>query len=91
LYILCAYNKNDINSVESALKYFIVGTFSSVFILLGIVLLYSLLNTFNMHDISFFIEMERLSIINHLDTLFIAISFFMLGILVKVYAAPFQF
>lgn len=91
LYVLCAFNKKDINSVESALKYFIVGTFSSIFILLGIVLLYSLLNTFNMYDIYFFIELEHLSIINNLNLLIIAISFFMLGLLVKVYAAPFQF
>lgn len=91
LYVLCAYNKKDINSIESALKYFIIGTFSSIFILLGIVLIYSILNTFNMYDVSFFLELEQLSIINNIDLLFIAISFFMLGLLVKLYVAPFQF
>ncbi len=40
LYVLAAYHRKLANSVESALKYFMMGAFVSAFILLGIALLY---------------------------------------------------
>ena len=39
-YVLCGYRRNDLRSNESALKYFILGSFSTAFLLYGIAMLY---------------------------------------------------
>lgn len=40
-YVLCGYRRNDLRSNESALKYFILGSFSTAFLLYGISMLYA--------------------------------------------------
>ena len=44
-YVLCCFNKNDIKSSESSLKYFVVGGLSSAFLLYGFSLLFGLTGT----------------------------------------------
>ncbi|HEX6624758.1 MAG TPA: NADH-quinone oxidoreductase subunit N, partial [Pyrinomonadaceae bacterium] len=39
-YVMCGFRKNDLRSNESSLKYFILGSFSSAFLLYGIALVY---------------------------------------------------
>ena len=39
-YVLCGYRRNDPRSNESAVKYFILGSFSTAFLLYGIAMLY---------------------------------------------------
>jgi NADH-quinone oxidoreductase subunit N len=39
-YVMAGFRKNDIRSNESSLKYFILGSFSSAFLLFGIALIY---------------------------------------------------
>jgi NADH-quinone oxidoreductase subunit N len=39
-YVLCGYRKRDLRSNESAVKYFILGSFSTAFLLYGIALIY---------------------------------------------------
>jgi NADH-quinone oxidoreductase subunit N len=39
-YVLCGYRRNDLRSNESAVKYFILGSFSTAFLLYGIAMLY---------------------------------------------------
>jgi NADH-quinone oxidoreductase subunit N len=48
LYILCAFAKRDLNSQESALKYFLLGAFSSAMLLYGIALTYGVAGTTNL-------------------------------------------
>lgn len=40
LYILCAFARRDLNAQESAIKYFLLGAFSSALLLYGIALVY---------------------------------------------------
>jgi len=47
LYVLCAFAKRDLNSQESALKYFLLGAFSSALLLYGIALVYGATGTTN--------------------------------------------
>ncbi len=47
LYILCGFAKRDLNSQESALKYFLLGAFSSALLLYGIALCYGAAGTTN--------------------------------------------
>jgi NADH-quinone oxidoreductase subunit N len=44
-YVLCGYRRRDLRSNESAMKYFILGSFSTAFLLYGIALVYGA--TFN--------------------------------------------
>jgi NADH-quinone oxidoreductase subunit N len=39
-YVMCGFRKSDLRSNESSLKYFILGSFSSAFLLYGIALVY---------------------------------------------------
>jgi NADH-quinone oxidoreductase subunit N len=39
-YVLCGYRRNDLRSNESAVKYFILGSYSTAFLLYGIAMLY---------------------------------------------------
>ena len=50
LYILCAFAKRDLNSQESALKYFLLGAFSSALLLYGIALVYGSTGTTNIAE-----------------------------------------
>jgi NADH-quinone oxidoreductase subunit N len=52
LYILAAFNKQGIQSVEAALKYFLFGGMSAALALFGFSLLYGLTGTTNLHEIS---------------------------------------
>ncbi len=45
LYILCGYNREDDRSGEAALKYFLLGSFSSAILLYGIALLFGATGT----------------------------------------------
>lgn len=59
-YIMAAFKKNSSFSVEAGLKYFVLGSFSSALLLLGISFLYGVLGTFNFGDInSLFYSISR--------------------------------
>ena len=51
LYVLISMNKNNIYSIEAALKYFIIGSFSSCILLFGISFLYGFTGHLNFLDI----------------------------------------
>lgn len=50
-YVLAGFRRNDLRSTESALKYFILGSFSSAFLLYGIALIYGATRTTNLSAI----------------------------------------
>lgn len=52
LYILAAFNKQNINSAEAALKYFLFGGMAAAFTLFGLSLIYGLSGATNLHQIS---------------------------------------
>ena len=54
LYYLAGLNKKNVYSMEASLKYFILGSFSSSFMLFGIALLYSNTLSLFFNDINFF-------------------------------------
>lgn len=49
-YVLAGYRRNDLRSTEAALKYFILGAFSSAFLLYGIALIYGATRTTNLTE-----------------------------------------
>lgn len=90
LYILCGYNKKDIDSIEAALKYFIIGTFSSILLLVGIVFLFGLFNTLHFEDLLCFFSYELLNPTFKYEII-TCLVFISLGFLIKTYSAPFHY
>ena len=82
-YILAGSDKKNLKSSEAALKYFLMGSFSTGILLMGITLLYGAARTFNI--------MEMVSVL-HSDTLnplaLAGIMFIMVAFSFKVSAAP---
>jgi len=51
-YVLAGYRREDVRSTESALKYFILGAFSSAFLVYGIALVYGATRTTNLTEMA---------------------------------------
>lgn len=88
LYILAGIKKNDFASNEASLKYFLMGAFSTGFLLFGIALIYGSAGSFN-------IESIRNYVLDHpadIDPMFYTgIMLIIVGLCFKVGAAPFHF
>jgi len=88
LYILAGIKKSDFASNEAALKYFLMGAFSTGFLLFGITLIYGASGSFNLEAI-------RNWVIEHphgIDPMFYTgILLIIVGLCFKVGAAPFHF
>jgi NADH-quinone oxidoreductase subunit N len=85
LYCLCGSALGSRRSAESALKYFFLGSFSSAFLLYGIVLLYGMTGSTEFSVIA--AELGDVST----PLLFVAVSLIALGFLFKIGAAPLHF
>ena len=92
LFILTAVNRRNRYSVEAGLKYFILGSFSSIMMLLGICLIYLSTSFMFIDDfitfslISIEVCNRHIAIGCELGITLILISFFF-----KIYSAPFHF
>lgn len=87
LYILAGIKKNDFASNEAALKYFLMGAFSTGFLLFGITLIYGASGSFNLEAIRDYVLTHQ-----HIDPLFYTgIILIIVGLCFKVGAAPFHF
>jgi NADH-quinone oxidoreductase subunit N len=86
LYVLAASRRLDIKSNEAGMKYFLMGSFASGFILFGICLIYGATGYFDMTEI------QDLSQGTGLPVWFpIGIALMIIGMLFKIAAAPFHF
>lgn len=102
LYILAAFKKSSSYSVESGLKYFILGAFSSGFLLFGLSLLYGLLGSLNFTEISVLVQKPGLSTDNTFgepfavvfpsfdNIIFVIILFIFMSLFFKLALAPFH-
>lgn len=86
-YILAAYNKRNKKSIESGIKYFILSTFSSIFILIGFALLYSISGLMSFTDFSLFFTNQ----ITNISLLYFSLICITTSFLFKLYIAPFHF
>ena len=85
LYILTGSDKRNLKSNEAALKYFLMGSFSTGIMLMGITLIYGAKATFNIDQITEMVHPGREAWFNAgLLLLLISLAF-------KVSAAPFHF
>ena len=87
LYLLCGLaRRRRLLSQEAALKYFVLGAFSSGFFLYGVALVYGFAGSMNLGDIN---EAVRNDSANQ-TLLLIGMGMLAVGLLFKVGAAPFQ-
>src|SRR5690606_19713475 len=88
LYILAGIRKKDLASNEASLKYFLMGAFSTGFLLFGIALVYGASASFDLAKIRDYVTSNGSTI----SPLFYAgILFLIVGLGFKVGAAPFHF
>ena len=84
LYILTGSDKKNLKSNEASLKYFLMGSFSTGIMLMGIALIYGAAGSFSLESMSFVAKGFTPLLIAGMLLLLIAMSF-------KVSAAPFHF
>lgn len=87
LYVLAASNKKELKSNEAGLKYLLMGSFATGFLLFGIALIYGAAGSFDLEKIS-----EAMAGATG-STMFVkaGILLMLVGLLFKVSAAPFHF
>jgi len=87
LYVLAGSNKSSLASNEASLKYFLMGAFSTGFILMGMTLIYAETSSFHLAGISDYIDQGNPTTV----LLPLGISLILMGLLFKVSAVPFHF
>ena len=88
LYVLAGSHKEAITSNEATLKYFLLGSFLSGFLLFGIALIYGSSGSFNLHQIQLFVAEHGAA----LPPMFLAGLFMLIiGLAFKIAVAPFHF
>jgi len=86
LYIMAGSRRFDVRSNEAGFKYFLLGSFASGFLLLGIALIYGTSGSFIMQQISVYAMSGNVSPLFYLGMLLMIIA-----MLFKVAAVPFHF
>src|SRR5208337_4165423 len=84
VYVLAGFGRGDPKSTEAALKYFILGAFSTGFLLYGIALTYGATGS---------IRLDRISMVSssmaHSPMLLLGLGMMLIGFGFKVAAVPF--
>jgi len=86
-YVLAGFIRHNIKSNEAALKYFLLGAFSSAFLLYGVSIIYGLTGTTDIKAISLFISEKGLA---GNPSLLLSVMFFTVAFGFKIAAAPFH-
>ncbi len=92
LYILAGIKKRDFASNEAALKYFLMGAFSTGFLLFGIALIYGSTTSFDIEFIKNWLTSSMSTPSSSVPPIFYAgVLLMAIGLAFKVGAAPFHF
>ena len=84
-YILAGYRKQTARGPEAAIKYFLLGSFATAFLLYGIALVFGATGTTQIYEIALAAPLA----LNH-SLLLIGMGLMLIGVLFKVSAAPFH-
>lgn len=88
LYTLCGSDKGNLFSNEAAFKYFLLGSFATGFLLMGVALIYGATGSFDVHVIADVVMTHT----SELPGFFYAgVMLLLVGLLFKISAAPFHF
>ena len=89
LYILAGIKKKSAASNEASLKYFLMGAFSTGFLLFGITLLYGATGSFDLEVIKNYVLAGALTSLSPM--FYIGLLLLLVGLSFKIGAAPFHF
>lgn len=90
-YVMCGFRRSDIRSNESSMKYFILGSFSSAFLLYGIALTYGATSTAGLPGTTNIAEIaRRLPDAQYPLLLFAGAAMMLVGFGFKIATAPFH-
>jgi len=84
-YILAGYRKNTGKSPEAAIKYFLLGSFATGFLLYGVALIFGATGSTQINDIATLIPIAK----SH-SLVVISLALILVGVLFKVSAVPFH-
>ncbi len=85
-YVLAGFKRNDIRSNESSLKYFLLGSFATAFLLYGIALIYGSTGSANYHTIRELASMQG----GFQNTTLIGMGLLLVGFGFKIALVPFH-
>lgn len=88
LYVLAGSNKESFFSNEASFKYFIMGSFATGFLLMGIALVYGTTGSFDISEISVFVDINKASLPGFF---YVGLFLMLVGIAFKISAVPFHF
>jgi len=86
LYVLAGYHRRRAQSQEAAIKYFVLGSFSSAFFLYGVALTYGATGSTNLLEIASFLRGQTVTT----GVLLGGFAFLLVGLGFKVAAVPFH-
>lgn len=84
-YVLAGYRKQTGRGPEAAIKYFLLGSFATAFLLYGIALIFGATGTTQIYEIA-----QALTSTTHSSIVLASLALMLVGILFKVSAAPFH-
>lgn len=84
-YILAGYRKHTGKGPEAAIKYFLLGSFATAFLLYGIALAFGATGTTQIYELA-----QRIPASNNQAMLLAALAMILVGVLFKVSAVPFH-
>jgi len=89
LYVLAGFTRDQVNAIEGALKYFLLGAFSTGFLLYGIALLYGASGRIDLPGLASHISAERGGPVDPM--VLAATALVLIGLAFKIAAVPFHF
>jgi NADH-quinone oxidoreductase subunit N len=84
-YILAGYRKQNVRGPEAAIKYFLLGSFATAFLLYGVALVFGATGTTSIYEIA-----RQIPGVQNHSLVVMALALMLVGILFKVSAAPFH-
>ena len=90
-YMLAGYHKTDGYSTEGAIKYFLLGSFSSAIFLFGLAFVWRITGTTNIGEVSAFLGEVARGVAPLSPGLGMGLAFLMTGVAFKIAAVPFHY
>jgi NADH-quinone oxidoreductase subunit N len=90
-YVLAGYHKTDGFSTEGAIKYFLLGSFSSAIFLFGLAFVWGITGTTNIADVAAYMGQVAGGAIPMSPGIGLALAFMTTGVAFKIAAVPFHY
>ncbi len=90
-YMLAGYHKTDGYSTEGAIKYFLLGSFSSAIFLFGLAFVWGITGTTNIGEVSGFLGQVVSGVVALSPGLGMGLALLMTGVAFKIAAVPFHY